>query len=325
MRVAIVYNAPANGADAAEADVIEQVTAVSAALDTLGHAWSSVPCTLDLASLSAALDHVAPDAVFNLVEALSGTDRLAPLVPLLLDARGIPYTGTGSAAMLRSADKVAAKRRLRAAGLPTPDWQEGCAAEALPGRYIVKARAEHASLGLDDTAVLDAACADDLRRAIERRGRAYGSEFFAERFIPGREFNLALLGRESGQVDVLPPAEIVFAGFPPGKPHIVGYDAKWSPESFEYGATVRRLDFPADDRPLLERLANLALGAWRAFDLRGYARVDFRVDAAGEPWILEMNPNPCLAPDAGFAAALGAAGIPFAEAVRRMLAAAAAG
>jgi D-alanine-D-alanine ligase len=101
---------------------------------------------------------------------------------------------------------------------------------------------------------------------------------------------------------VLPVAEMTFVDFPAGKPRLVGYPAKWSPGSFEYEHTVRQFDTAGTT--LTERLSGLSLNAWCCFGLRGYARVDFRVDDAGHPWILEVNANPCLSPDAGFAAAV---------------------
>ncbi|MCU0585751.1 MAG: hypothetical protein MUC46_06745, partial [Desulfobacterales bacterium] len=121
---------------------------------------------------------------------------------------------------------------------------------------------------------------------------------------------------------LLPPAEILFEGYPENRPRIVGYRAKWDPDSFEFSHTPRRFEFPRQDAALLERLGALALSCWKLFGLNGYARVDFRVDGGEEPWILEINANPCLSPDAGFAAALETAGIPFQTAVARIIAAA---
>jgi D-alanine-D-alanine ligase len=321
-RVAIVYNEPARGADSAEADVLEQVRAVTRALSGTSELYP-IGATLDLSVLDAALARSVPAVVFNLVEALGGSDRLSALVPLLLDARGIPYTGVGSAAQLASADKVAMKTRFKAAGLPTPGWYADSADFPGPGCYIVKARHDHASLGMDDAAVVHALEPRTLDHEIARRQERFGAAFFAERFVAGREFNLALLADADGAVEVLPPAEIDFSAFEPGKPRIVGWDAKWSEGSFEYDGTPRRFDFPTRDDDLLQRLERLAVDTWLLFGLRGYARVDFRVDDGGNPWILEHNFNPCLSPDAGFAAALDAAGIPFDAAVQRILAAAA--
>jgi GNAT superfamily N-acetyltransferase len=121
-------------------------------------------------------------------------------------------------------------------------------------------------------------------------------------------------------VQLLPPAEMVFNGWTEGRPRVVGYRAKWVTDSFEYLNTLRRFDFDPSEEPLLADLMRLARATWNCFGLRGYARVDFRVDERGNPTILEANVNPCLTPDAGFAAALHRAGIPYADAIERIFA-----
>jgi D-alanine-D-alanine ligase len=120
---------------------------------------------------------------------------------------------------------------------------------------------------------------------------------------------------------VLPVPEIEFVDFPAGKPRIVGYAAKWDETSFECRNTRRRFVDPGQEPGLCAGLGRLALDCWQAFALGGYARVDFRVDHAGNPWILEVNANPCIAPDAGFAAAAAHAGLGYREAIRRIVAA----
>ena len=119
--------------------------------------------------------------------------------------------------------------------------------------------------------------------------------------------------------EVLPPAEIAFTGYPEDRPKIVDYDAKWNPGMFGYDNTPRVFEFAEADTLLLEYLRSLALRCWRVFSLSGYARVDFRVDRGGKPWILEINTNPCLAPDAGFAAAASRAGIGYADLIARIV------
>ncbi len=326
MRIGIVFNAPGLNAGAAEIDVLEQVQVVETALARGTNVVIRLPCTLDLNRLDESLTHARPDVVVNLVEALGGTDRLATLVPMLLEARGIRYTGVGASALLACVDKVAAKVRLRQAGILTPDWRVfGMEDGGLDsGRMILKARFEHASLGMDDSAVLCAANAEETDQAIGARERRHHTPFYAERFIVGREFNLALLqcdedADDGSGVQVLPVAEIDFSAFPAGKPHIVGHAAKWRTDSFEYSATPRRFDFAAEDRLLLRELRQIAVMVWQRFGLRGYARVDFRVDEQRVPYVLEVNANPCLAPDAGFAAALEQAGLDFTSAMRRLL------
>ena len=334
MRVLVLFNEPADGASAAERDVLSQVAAIQSALDALGCETQRLGCTLDLSVLRQTLCNDPPGAVFNLVEALGGTDRLMPLVTLLLDSLGLPYTGAGTRCLVDSSDKLTAKRRLRAAGLPTPDWIECDAASDRigganrwhdNGPVIVKPIFEHASCDIDDASVQDAG--GDIGRRLAAISQRTGRPHFAERFIEGREFNLSLLaaagannGAPHAPPEVLPPAEIDFSEFAPGKPRIVGHAAKWDEDSFEYQQTPRRFDFCDADHPLLSELKRLAAACWDVFDVRGYARVDFRVDAAGQPWILEVNANPCLSPDAGFAAALAQAEIPYAHAVGRILA-----
>ena len=111
-----------------------------------------------------------------------------------------------------------------------------------------------------------------------------------------------------GKPVVLPAAEIEFRGFGTRLPHIVDYKAKWHPDSFEYQNTVRLIPAPLSPK-LSRQVADMATTAWKVAGCRGYARVDFRMNAAGELAILEINPNPDIAPDAGFAAALKTAGI----------------
>jgi len=201
-------------------------------------------------------------------------------------------------------------------GRSIPAWITGGqvhgAVDAPRGDWIVKSVWEHASIGLGDASILRKATAAEVAERIPA-----GS--FAERFVDGREFNLAVLAGPHGP-EVLPPAEIAFVDFPSDKPKIVSYPAKWDEASFEYTHTVRRFADPAVDGALLAELNALARRCWAAFDLGGYARVDFRVDACGRPWILEVNTNPCLSPDSGFAAALEKADIPYADAMERITA-----
>ena len=322
MRVAVLHNAVSETDSADARDVLVQRDAVRGALQSLGHAVCELPCTLDLQAIQARLASERPDVVFNLVEALGGTDRLQCIMPALLEALRIPYTGASAAALLTTGQKALAKRLLHAAGLPTPAW---CTARGeLHGRpdferrFIVKPLTEHASFGMDDACVLAVQNSEELQHRVVERFEQLGVSCFAEQFVAGREFNLSLLA-SAGAVEVLPPAEIDFSAFPPGKPRIVGYAAEWEPGSFEYESTPRSFEFAEGDGALLSELRGLARAAWEVFELRGYARVDFRVDERGRPWILEINANPCLSPDAGFAAALQHAGIEWSSAVRRIL------
>lgn len=309
-RALVLHDADAAHGAPDAADVLLEAEHVADALHELRLDVEIVAVDLDLKRLAARIGEAGPAVAFNLVESLAGRAALIHVVPALLEALGAPFTGATAAAQFLSSNKRLAKRRLADAGLPVPEpWRTG----APGGPWIVKSVWEHASVGLYDDSIVE--CSGDVPALIERRRARWGGEWLAERFVPGRELNVALLSTSSG-VRVLPVAEIEFDAYPAGKPRIVGYAAKWEPESFEYRSTPRSFRVEPE---LAERAGELAGACWDLFGLEGYARVDFRVAADGVPVILEVNANPCLSPDAGFAAALAEAGIAFVDAVACLL------
>src|SRR5688572_1547917 len=195
MKVAILHNAVADSDSAADRDVLVQVVSVEQALRSLGHATRSIACTLNLEMLEESLTTDRPEIAFNLVESLGGSDRLAHLAAVLLDDLELPYTGSPAAAWHLTNNKPAAKAKLRSAGLPTPDWAlAGAPAEPpLSPPYIIKAVWEHASLGLDDHAIITAGDGSTVSDQVASRARQLGQTCFAEKFIEGREFNLSLI------------------------------------------------------------------------------------------------------------------------------------
>ena len=180
--------------------------------------------------------------------------------------------------------------------------------------YIAKPLWEDASVGINDNSIFKG----NNTAIPEEYQLKYGKDFFIEEYIDGREFNLSILGGPEG-VQVLPPAEILFQNFPEGKPRIVGYEAKWDEYSFEYQNTPRTFEFGENDLPLLSKLEEIAYKCWDAFNLKGYARVDFRVDSNNQPYVLEVNANPCISPDSGFYAACQRAGLSFTQVIQRII------
>ena len=335
MRVAIVHNAVTDDSPPDAKDVLVQADEVLKALKTLGHKCAAFDCSLNLASMKHRLEQFAPDIVFNLVESLDGQGRLLHLFPSLLDTMAMPYTGSPSRALLTTTHKVMAKEIMAVGGLRTPYWigpipressilsleeHRSLAAAPDPTCWIVKSVWEHASFGLDEDGLLTDVPGKDIEKVLAARASGLGGACFAEAFIDGREFNISLLAGTQGP-QVLPPAEISFADFDAGRPRIVGYRAKWEEDSYEYHHTPRSFDFTEKDKTLIEQLKADAVRCWKLFGLSGYARIDFRVDPNGLPWILEVNANPCLSPDAGFAAAVDRAGLTFQSAVEQVLAA----
>jgi len=315
LSVLVLHEALAADARPDELDALVQVREVRAALESLGHTVSTLATNLDLETMRSTIAERRPDCVFNLVESLAGQGRLVHLVLSVLEALPQRFTGSGADAMLLSSHKLLAKRWLRQYGIATPDWfGTGGAPGGRTGRWIVKSVWEHASFGLDDGCVVDGA--DAALARIQHSAGRHGGDWFAESYVDGREFNVALL-EINGRPEVLPIAEMTFVGYPDDKPRIVGYAAKWDATAPEYHATQR--DFDAATERDRRRLSHAALDCWSAFGLSGYARVDFRMDADGVPWVLEVNANPCLSADAGFVAAAAEAGMPQADVVDAVL------
>lgn len=344
MRVVFLYNEASEDPGHAVEEVDPACSPIVTALRRLGHHVTPLACTLDLLAARRRIEQLRPDVVFNRVESLGGSDAMMAAIPLLLDAMHIPYTGCSAEGLAATADKLTVKERLIGVGLPTPGWitadgqcceRSDCGfwiadcgieshadnphSEMRKPKFIVKSVLEHASFAMNDSAIIETNCLDDVTLVLRQRVTETGRPFFAEQFIDGREFNLSVWGREPS---VLPPAEIDFSAFPASKPRIVAHGAKWDNSSFEYHHTPRRFEFPPADAPLLERLCELSIQCARLFNLGGHARIDFRCTPAGKPFILEVNSNPCLSPDAGFAAACARANIDYEYCIERILLAA---
>jgi D-alanine-D-alanine ligase len=261
---------------------------------------------LDLESLET-LPSRRPLLVFNLVDEINSDSRLAPCVPARLDALGIGYTGCGTSALLKTLSKTATKLTLAQACLPTPEWSTDGTGFNRDARVIVKPLWEHGSLGLDGTSVTRGS---DAPRLVAERTLRFKTEHFAETYIERREFHLALLERISG-VEVLPIPEVLFGGLEPSAPEIYVYDAKWTPDSAPYLGKLRRFGLEQEEPELADMLKRLALSAWALFGFSGYARLDFRVDPAGAPFIIDVNPNPYLTSDTEYVAAAAQAGLSY--------------
>ncbi len=321
MKIAVIHGEVPTGAGRDEQDVLTQVDSVSRGLVILGHEPVVVPVSLNLAAFARTITDLRPAMVFNLVETLAGKGNLVHLVPALLDVLKIPYTGAGTDVMLLTSNKVLTKQWLSAAGLPTPPWVTAAQAHEglrIEGAWLVKSVWEHASIGLDEDSVLFGTDRKRLFAEMDVRRERLGGACLAEAYIDGRELNLSLLEDAAGP-ELLPPAEIRFDAYPPGKVRVVGYRSKWEEGTFEFANTIRTFEFSAQDAPLIVKLKELALGCWELFGLRGYARIDFRVDREGQPWILEVNANPCLSPDAGFPTAALQAGLMYPNLLDRIL------
>ena len=182
---------------------------------------------------------------------------------------------------------------------------------------IIKPLQTDASEGIDPASVITNNDNDKIAVVIKKIHDTFRQPAIVEQFIDGREINVAIL-REGENIRIMPLAEIDFSAFPPDKPRIVDYAAKWIKESFEYKNTPRKI--PADlPKTTADLIKNYAMTAWQAVGARDYIRVDFRLDAELNPYILEINANPDISPDAGFTAAIKAARIYYERFIRIIL------
>jgi D-alanine-D-alanine ligase len=323
MKVVLLYDRIAKeGTNPDQSDALVQAEAVGRALTDIGHESVEMTFSMDIKGFLKEIKETYPQLVFNLVESVQGHGRLIHFPASILDLLAIPYTGAPADALYLTSSKILTKKILAGAGIPTaPYYSPGdLKAKSFPlkGPYIIKSVWEHASVGLEENSVLSVKGSGQLLAEMEKRRGQLGGDCFAEQFIDGREFNLSLLASREGP-EVFPPAEMRFIDYPPEKWKVVGYKAKWDDGSFESLHTQRSFEFPKSERPLLQNLMDMARRCWHLFGLRGYARVDFRVDERNQPWVLEINANPCLSPDAGFVAAASQAGLSYKQVVERIV------
>ncbi len=311
-RVLILFNEPTLPPDhpdaESERDVLNTVAAVRDNLVSAGFPVAELGVSHDPAALLDGLRTHRPDVVFNLFEGTADRGELEAYVDGVLEWLGIPFTGCPAQAASVARNKPLTKCLLRGAGLPTAEF---LVVESLPvppcplsWPVMVKPGGKDASVGVDQGSVVT-----DARQLEERVGlllERYGPPVLLEEFIRGRELNIGVT--DVPTLRALPASEILFLLDEPGYWPIVTYEAKWGAGSREDRGTVPRC--PAELTPELAR--ELEVQACRAFRLLGcrqYARVDFRVTSDGQPYILEVNPNPDLNPGAGFTRGLAAAGL----------------
>ena len=272
------------------------------ALVSLG-AFEAVPVTLDADDLSA-----LPPGVDACYIALHGGWGENGGVQAALDALAIPYTGPGAEASRVNMDKIATKRILDAARVPTAPWAvvgpsaADLAEDALPLPLpvVVKAPRDGSSVGVYRVDSF-AQWADAVRGATRVDREKFGGEGEAlvEAFIPGREMTVGVLGGEP-----LPVVEICAPG------GWYGYDEKYNSDETRY---------PFPDDPYLPEMQRVAVRAFEATGCRGVARVDFRVTPEGRMYVLELNTSPGMTGHSLVPKAASKAGIDFPSLCERVL------
>ncbi len=310
-RAAVLFNAPTLPRDhpefASESGVVAAARAVISALKSRGFKAFPVAARPPVARLVRSLAKRGPDVVFNLIEGFGGLSGGEARITSLLELMNLPYTGCPPEAQALGRSKSSTKALLIGSGLPTAPFWSVAPGDRLPlapwpGTVIVKPESEDASLGIDQESVVDSP--EKLEAQVERLRVAHGPRVLIESYLPGPEYNVGVLAMP--QPEALPPAEVAYQPREGWWP-ILSYEAKWHIGS--EADLVSPVVCPAAiDASLAARLGSLARSAFLACSCRDYARVDFRLDAKGDPMILELNPNPDLDPSAGLARAIAASG-----------------
>lgn len=232
---------------------------------------------------------------FNMCEGIDGIAALESAVIAVLELFNIPFTGASSYTTAICLRKHVINGLLEKAGLPVPKFavvRRGDPVVSVGFPAIVKPAAEDASLGVEQRSVVR-----NMKQLAERVGAMLElwDEVLIQRYVDGREVNVGILGNS-----VLPISEIDFSKMPSGRWHIITYQSKWATGSVDDVGAIPRCParLPAK---VANEVNRIALRAWKLSGGFGYGRVDMRVDAAGQPWILEVNANPDISPDAGLA------------------------
>lgn len=293
----------------AEQEIVLVEQDIERALQAHGHTTAAAPIRDDLWGPLQSYD---PNEwlVFNLCESIRNKTYLEPYIISVFEYLGFRYTGSDRRTLANCLNKARAKEILQAHGLPTAAFQiftPWNIQRRLAFPLIVKPVSEDASIGI----TLNSVVQDDraLRRQVRYIWEAYHQPALVEEFIEGREFNVTILGNESPRV--LPLSEINFRHIPDPFARIVSFRAKWVPTSQEYLKTPPSCP-PRVSEALQARIEDVARRAYQAMGLRDYGRVDIRLKN-GAPYVLEVNPNADLSPDAGIARAARVAGMSYAD------------
>lgn len=286
----------------------------------LRHRVTVLPLANNLMGFQRRLSRLKPDVVFNQYDDVVHGALYEMRVAALVRMMGFPLTGSHALALGLCRYKHMAVSLLQGVGIPVPP--DGRLLERIGdvSRHrwkfplIVHPAQEHAGIGLGRDSVVHSVKA--LRVKVREILREYNQPAMAQRFLPGREFNISVIGGRKPRV--LPFAEVNYSQLPSDIPPIMSYAAKWMEHSIEYKKTS--VTCPAEVTPELgQRLKQLVTHAFRAIGGWGYGRVDIRLDENDDPYVLEVNCNPCLEEDVALARSAKAAGLTYPETIQAII------
>ena len=289
-------------------------------LRKLGHDVRPLGVKNDLGVIHKAVDEWKPDIAFNLLEEFDGVAVYDQHVVSYLELLHVPYTGCNPRGLMLARDKALTKKVLSFHRIPYPEFTEVPQGRVVrrPKRLrfplIVKSVSEEASLGISQASIVG----DDekLSERVAFIHQSVGSGALIERYIEGREFYVGVIG--NGHLRVLPVWELIMDRLPDDAKRIATERVKWSRKyQMKYGITSREAkNLPPGKTGEIQHLAKRV---YRALGLNGYARIDLRMDADGQLYVLEANPNPQIAHDEDFADSAAKAGYQYQDLLQEIL------
>jgi D-alanine-D-alanine ligase len=326
-KILICYNAPVSvfsiyngkrgdedtkGKDLSEKSFIKELNEIKKSLSKYFKEVNSLAIDSDVNKTINNINTFCPDIIYNFVEAVDGISSYEWCMTGLFQLLSYEFTGCSPITLGNCLNKERTKSILKARNILTPDNitlkpKSRFTADDITINYpiILKLNSEDASIGISEFSVVNNY--KELRKQFRFLAETYNQDIILEEFIKGRELNVAILGEK-----VLPISEIKFTGLPSGLPNIVTYDGKWIEGSTYYNNTKPVIPAKLNEKTK-KRIEKVAWAAYEALSCRDYARVDIRLSKTGIPFVIEVNPNPDISSDSGFARATAADGISHAE------------
>jgi len=304
--------------DIAVSTVAEEYEAIVDGLKKERFQARGVNVAEDIKALERLVRRNPPDVVFNLIEGFHDDADLEPAVAGFLDLYRIAYTGAPPIALANCRRKGLMKQLLLANGVPTPKflqlWKPKIAVRhGLHYPLIIKPAREDASAGVDERSVVYDR--SELLAQLTRVFEEFDPPILVEEFIEGREFHVGIVGND--EPEVLPPLEYDFSEMPEDQPNVISYAAKWDPLAEVFHRVAARC--PADiSKRLAKKVEEVSLRAYRVSGCRDYARLDLRVSASNQVYVLEVNPNPDLTEGVSFMHSAEEAGYTFNKMLRKI-------
>jgi D-alanine-D-alanine ligase len=296
------------GDDLSEKSFLKELNIIIRTLKKKYTQVESLAIDRDVQKTINSINSYKPDIVFNFVESVEGITAYEYCMAGIFELLAVESTGCHAISLGNCLDKARANDILRSFGIATPNYLK-LAPNArftqkdieLDYPLILKLLKEDASIGISEFSVVNNYT--ELRKHFSFLLDTYKQEIILEEYIEGRELNVAILGNR-----ILPVSEIDFHGLPVKLPKIVTYDGKWIKKSVYYNHTKPVCPAKINDRSL-KRIEKVALSAFDALGCRDYARIDIRLGKRSVPYVIEVNPNPDISTDSGFARAALADGI----------------